>query len=328
MNSSNPEISIIIPIYNVQDYLERCLESVKNQTLQNWEAICINDGSTDNSLQILQQFAEQDKRFNVISQKNCGLSPTRNTGLNLATGKYIMYLDSDDFIHPQCMELALKAITDTGSDICQFNFISVKADEKISFNHYGTLPKIEKTSEMLLKTISNKVKKSVVVWDKIYKADIAKKIKFKNVNSGEDVLYTFEILDFVKSYCRMPLNLIYYVQRPSSITHKLNSAKKYDKHILFINEYVKIINSLALKHNKRPELVKKLRKYISERLFRAYILNTFKYKMDKQKIETQFAQLENMVRTGDCNISLLRLRFKIFFYLVQHKYYKLASLLA
>lgn len=328
MNNSNPEISIIIPIYNVQDYLERCLESVKNQTFQNWEAICINDGSTDGSLPILQRFAEQDKRFHVISQKNCGLSPTRNTGLNLASGKYIMYLDSDDFIHPQCMELALKAITDTDSDVCQFNFIPVNADEQISFDHYDTLPKIEKISDMLLKTISNKVKKSVVVWNKLYKADIAKKIRFKNVNPGEDVLYTFEMLDFVNSYCLMPLNLIYYVQRPLSITHKLNSAKKYDKHILFINEYVKIINSLALKYNKRPELVRKLRKYISERLFRAYILNTFKYKMDKQKLKTQFLQLENMVKTGDCDISLLRLRFKILFYLVRHKHYKLASLLA
>lgn len=100
-----PKISIIIPVYNVEKYLRRCLDSVVNQTFSDWEAICVNDGSPDNSNKILAEYASRDKRFKVINKKNGGLSDARNTGLKKARGKYVLYLDSDDFIHPQALEI-------------------------------------------------------------------------------------------------------------------------------------------------------------------------------------------------------------------------------
>ena len=91
-----PKISVIIPIYNVEKYLRQCLDSVVNQTIKDIEIICINDGSTDNSQAILNEYAKKDERFVVINQVNQGLSVARNNGLNSATGKYVAFIDSDD----------------------------------------------------------------------------------------------------------------------------------------------------------------------------------------------------------------------------------------
>ena len=117
-----PIISIIIPVYNVEKTLRRCLDSVLCQTFSDWEAICVNDGSPDNSDKILAEFAARDKRFKVIDKQNGGLSDARNVGMKHATGKYIMYLDSDDFIHPQTMELAHAMVERDGSDIVSFAY--------------------------------------------------------------------------------------------------------------------------------------------------------------------------------------------------------------
>ena len=117
-----PEISIIIPVYNVEKYLRRCLDSVLNQTFTDWEAICVNDGSPDNSDKILAEYAARDNRFKIVNKKNGGLSDARNAGFPHATGKYIMYLDSDDFIHPQTMEIAHAFALRDNSDIVSFTY--------------------------------------------------------------------------------------------------------------------------------------------------------------------------------------------------------------
>ena len=117
-----PAISIIIPVYNVEMYLRRCLDSVLNQTFSDWEAICVNDGSPDNSDKILAEYEARDKRIKVVNKTNGGLSDARNVGMKHATGKYIMYLDSDDFIHPQTMELAHYMAERDNSDIVSFTY--------------------------------------------------------------------------------------------------------------------------------------------------------------------------------------------------------------
>ena len=117
-----PKISIIIPIYNVEKYLRRCLDSVLNQTFTDWEAICVNDGSPDNSDVILAEYAARDTRFKIVNKKNGGLSDARNAGMQVATGDYILYLDSDDFIHPQTMEIADYMAQRDNSDIVSFTY--------------------------------------------------------------------------------------------------------------------------------------------------------------------------------------------------------------
>lgn len=117
-----PAISIIIPVYNVEKYLRRCLDSVLNQTFTDWQAICVNDGSPDSSDKILAEYAARDSRFIIVNKPNGGLSDARNAGMKHATGEYIMYLDSDDFIHPQTMEIAHYMAMRDGSDIVSWTY--------------------------------------------------------------------------------------------------------------------------------------------------------------------------------------------------------------
>ena len=113
----HPKISVIIPIYNVEKYLRRCLDSIKNQTFKDWQAICVDDGTPDNSGKIAEEYAASDKRFVVVHKENGGLSDARNVGMKYVTGDYVMYLDSDDFIHPQTMEIAYFLIRKNKTDI-------------------------------------------------------------------------------------------------------------------------------------------------------------------------------------------------------------------
>ncbi len=117
-----PAISVIMPVYNVEKYLPRCIDSVLNQTFHDWELICVNDGSPDGSAAILSEYAARDARIKIVTKKNGGLSDARNAGMAVATGDYILYVDSDDFIHPQTMEIAYHFAVRDGSDIVSFTY--------------------------------------------------------------------------------------------------------------------------------------------------------------------------------------------------------------
>ncbi|MBR6126526.1 glycosyltransferase family 2 protein, partial [bacterium] len=114
------KVSIIIPVYNVEEYLEQCLESVKNQTYTDLEVLCINDGSTDNSLEILNRYAHEDSRFMVFSQENLGVSAARNKGIDLSTGEYILFLDPDDWWSEDIVEKAVNKIEAENSEVVIF----------------------------------------------------------------------------------------------------------------------------------------------------------------------------------------------------------------
>lgn len=113
------KFSIIIPVYNVEKYLRKCLDSVLNQTFPYWEAVCVNDGSTDKSAAILEEYAAREPRFNVISQPNGGLSSARNTGLDTVQGEYVVFLDSDDWIEPNALEVLAQRMN--GEDLLCFS---------------------------------------------------------------------------------------------------------------------------------------------------------------------------------------------------------------
>lgn len=121
MPHEKPLISVIIPVYNTEAYLERCLVSVLSNTYRDLEVICINDGSTDGSLEILNAFARQDERVTVIDKKNGGLSAARNDGLRRATGEWIAFIDSDDWIHPRYFETFLSVAPDRSVDDNNFS---------------------------------------------------------------------------------------------------------------------------------------------------------------------------------------------------------------
>lgn len=126
-----PKVSVIIPIYNVEDYIEECLDSVVNQTLEDIEIICINDGSTDNTLDILERYANNDNRIKLISQSNSGLSASRNVGLDHATGEYICFLDSDDYFELEALEELYDIAHKKRLDFAFFKLINFDNETKI-----------------------------------------------------------------------------------------------------------------------------------------------------------------------------------------------------
>ena len=117
MKNQKPLVSVIVPVYNVEKYLEECLDSIINQTLEDIEIICVNDGSTDNSLKILKKYAKKDNRIKIINQKNCGLGCARNSGLNQSQGDYIFFLDSDDYLNPNILEKLYPKALESHSEI-------------------------------------------------------------------------------------------------------------------------------------------------------------------------------------------------------------------
>ncbi len=119
---SKPSVSVVIPVYKVEKYLRRCLDSVLNQTFPDWQAVCVNDGSPDKSADILSEYARRDKRFKIISKENAGISDTRNVGTAAADGKYILYLDSDDFIHHQTLEILYNLAEENDADMVSFKY--------------------------------------------------------------------------------------------------------------------------------------------------------------------------------------------------------------
>ncbi len=128
--NNQPKVSIIVPIYNVEEYLVKCLDSLVNQTLKEIEIICINDGSTDNSLEILKAYAQKDDRITVINKKNSGVSDARNTGLEMANGEYVMFVDSDDYLEIQTCQSIYEKIKKDNSNLLIFNYFLVTQETK------------------------------------------------------------------------------------------------------------------------------------------------------------------------------------------------------
>lgn len=130
-----PKVSVIIPVYNTEEYIEECIESVLNQTFQDFEIICVDDGSTDRSADIIQGYCTRDKRIALHKQKNSFSGVARNTGVSLAKGKYIQFLDSDDFLENNALEMTVKKAEETSADVVVFNgFRYNTQDGQTSFN--------------------------------------------------------------------------------------------------------------------------------------------------------------------------------------------------
>lgn len=179
-----PLISIIVPVYNVKSYLPACLDSLKKQTYSNLEILLVDDGSTDNSDTLLKAFASVDKRARVIKKKNGGLSSARNTGLDRAKGKYIFFLDSDDYLENDAIEYLFKLIEKSGSliSICSHFEKSQKGDLK-NFNNKEY--KTEKLSiETALKRMLDEQGFMMSAWGKLYSAKLFEHKRLKNF-SGE-----------------------------------------------------------------------------------------------------------------------------------------------
>lgn len=213
-------VSIIIPVYNVSLYLSECLDSLVNQTYYHLEIILIDDGSTDGSGKICDAYAEKDRRIKVIHQENQGAANAKNIGLDNVTGSYIMFVDADDLIKRDTIEILLNKLMTTNSDMIQFQFSYVyvngmfKNQELVHSNYYSNV-------EFLKKFLYDWT--CSLIWNKIFRADLTKDIRFhKERRCIDDEFYTYKIVMNAKTITEIPDNFYSYRQRKSSVMKSVN----------------------------------------------------------------------------------------------------------
>ena len=249
-----PKISIIIPVYNVELYLEECLDSIINQPLKEIEIICINDGSTDKSLNILEKYENKDKRIKIINQKNNGVSYARNSGLINALGEYIMFIDSDDYIFPNTLQILYDKIKASNAELLVFGGNIFPEDLPEAQWAKAVLSSPNKTYDYFdKKIIFNERSVRPCPVNKVYSSNFLRNYNFKfdtSLKLGEDQLFACTILPHITKIVFSNLKVYAYrVGRPNSAMtqNNKNLYKKLNDHIVVLNkiaEYWKKINFL------------------------------------------------------------------------------------
>ena len=217
-------ISVIVPIYNVEEYLEECLESIRNQTYTNIEVILVNDGSTDGSKEICERFCQQDNRFKLVTQENQGLSAARNRGVKESIGEYIMFVDSDDVVKYNIVEV-LFFYMNSDVDIVECQITRCK-DELVDNKSTSIMFKGEST-EAILKSIEFKEVK-FCAFTKLYRRELVEKVPFLEGYIYEDVYTGMNYLKYIRKMVVVDLKGYYYRVRPNSIMTKSFNEKNLD----------------------------------------------------------------------------------------------------
>lgn len=264
LNEKMPLISIIVPAYNIAEYLPRCLDSILKQTYKNLEIIVISDGSTDGTNQVIEKYAAQDDRIIPVFKENTGVSDTRNRGLDIAKGEYIGFVDGDDFIEPEMYERLLKNAIEYDADISHCGYQMVFPSKVVYY--YNTKEKsIHHTREGIIEIISGK-KIEPGIWNKLYKKKVIKDIRLdKSIKINEDMLFNFLVFSNAEKSIFEDIPYYHYILRNNSAAtsnysdHKLfdpvcvrreifyHCSNNYDKNIKSLS-YEKYLNSVVIMH--------------------------------------------------------------------------------
>lgn len=225
-------ISIIVPVYNIENYLPRCLETISVQTYQNLEIILVDDGSTDRSGSICDAYAKKDHRAKVIHQQNAGQSGARNAGMTNANGEFLMFVDGDDYLHVDTVNTLWTAInSDAKYDIAIGGFLKTsKLDEDIhSKSERKAVTVLRKELMRLLLVSDNDEEKLLfnVVWNKLYRKDEIADLCFVNCMLSEDMDFNLKAYPKMDRAIVIDSPLYFYVQRPGSIVHSKGSLNKH-----------------------------------------------------------------------------------------------------
>lgn len=235
-------ISVIVPVYNVAEYLPRCMDSIIRNTYKNLQIICVNDGSTDQSLDILQHYAQLDSRITIINKTNGGLSSARNTGLKEAIGEYIAYIDSDDWIHTQYFEFLYRAAKEQHADMAICDYIRTTDENVLAKDvHFHV---VAMSVNQMFSSFSTKA----YVWRRLYKRTVVDQILFDESEKMEDSVYNTDVIRK-----KHDLNIVYvdaimyaYFIRANSLASRIqeDDVLKLSKRLLIYaqeesNPYVK-----------------------------------------------------------------------------------------
>lgn len=264
--NNQPLISVIIPVYNVEQYLSQCLDSVSNQTYPNLEIICVNDASTDGSLEILNQFAEKDQRVRIIGKQNEGVSRARNAGLRSSNGEYVMFVDADDWIETDTCERAFAAMHDNEADVVMWSYVSeygVTNSPKTIFPNDCVFEREEILSRLhrrFIGIVGEELEHPELadaicpVWGKLYKRSLlvqsgATFIDLAEIGTYEDGMFNLETFFFANKVAY--INQCLYHYRRSNTT-SVTSTYREELFRLWQNLYQRM--ELYIKEKKLPPI--------------------------------------------------------------------------
>lgn len=237
-------ISVVIPVYNIGKWISKCLSSLMRQSYTNIEIIVVNDGSTDNSLSICEQFQEKDARVRIITQKNQGLSAARNTGIINAKGEFIIFVDGDDYLQENAIKYAFEATQKVDADMCIFQYEYVEdSGEIIHKNKKNNKELVMTGEEAVQRLLTDDSIGGVVAWGKLYRKKLfdVHELMFPVDVYHEDCFFTYKACFYSSRVVYIPFSGYMYVQRSGSIIHMRFTEKHLDK-IKAADECLRFVN--------------------------------------------------------------------------------------
>lgn len=240
-------ISVIVPVYKVEEYLDECIQSIVNQNYQNLQIILVDDGSPDCCGKICDDWALKDNRIEVIHKKNGGLSDARNAGLDLATGEYIAFVDSDDWISPQMYEIMLKVLKKERADFIACGIVDCYLGKTVEH----TMPYSVGSSELFLERIYRDTVFPVSAVNKLYRRECWKNIRFPKGKLCEDAFTTYLLVDKATRIVQIPDALYFYRIREESIMTtefrpaRMDEEEAWRENYLYMREHYPQIGKLA-----------------------------------------------------------------------------------
>ena len=310
----NEKISLIVPVYNVEKYLEKCVNSILKQTYKNLEIILVDDGSTDESAEICDKLKKDDNRIVVVHKTNGGLSDARNVGIGIATGNYLGFIDSDDYIQKDMYEYLYKLIKENNADISICNYMTIYEDkdfqvEKIP-NEIQAYTKIDAMRELLKR---NQIQD--YAWNKLYKRNLFNNIKYPVGRKMEDLGTTYKLFDKADKIIIGNQKKYFYLQRMGSIVNNKTIDLFIDKYELTLERY----NYLKSKYGELIENEIDMLQKILE-LYQIKDITVCKY-IEEKKIN-KF--LENILNQKNVKKNLtLKLRIKLILLKYSKKIYRI-----
>ena len=237
LDKDDPLVTVIVPIYKVEKYINHCIKSITSQSYANLQIILVDDGSPDECPMICDKWAEKDDRITVIHKKNGGLSDARNAGLEIADGKYIVFVDSDDYIHTDMITKLYDAIIENNADLAVCNYEYVQEDGAIKQEYSPIKTELLTQTEYFSKLQQPSWWFYTTAWNKLYKREIFQTLRFPVGKVHEDVAVVHWVIDQCNLIAVSEEKLYYYVQRNNSIMSSRHSIKRMDEVEAMIDRY-------------------------------------------------------------------------------------------
>ena len=306
------KISIIIPIYKGEKYLEDCLQSLINQTLRDIQIICINDESPDNSINIIKKYAQQDKRIILKNIKHASISETRNEGLKYVEGEYIGFIDDDDFIDLYQYEKMYEYAKKDNVDLLEFGYRKIGENKRLKNVKYKIKYKDEKTIDIIDGNVFKNLQNHV--WDKIYRTEIVKKknIEFIPNLGAEDLIFNLKFYPFVKKFKKIYSKTYFY---------RIKKKLLYNPKIYFFKNN-KIFFSSLVEYYKKNNINKSNPKFCLELMIISYKkLFWKKYYYKREYLNNFFLSLKKLNINKEI-IEKISIELKNFYFDIKNKYKK------